>query len=61
VPHAVVTPCSAQLLLVGVLVLRPQLVSRPAAMLHDTIKAIYDQSRAQAELQKQNRGVWRPA
>lgn len=50
-----------QVVLVGVLMLRPQLVSRPAALLHDAVKAIYDQSRAQAELAKQNRGVWRPA
>jgi hypothetical protein len=46
---------------VGVLLLRPQLVSKPAGLLHDTVKAIIDQGRAQAELAKSNRGVWRPA
>lgn len=45
----------------GVLMLRPQIVSRPAALLHDAIKAIVDQSKAQAEVAKANRGVWRPA
>ncbi len=50
-----------QVLLVGVLMLRPQIISKPAALLHDAIKAIIDQSRAQAEIAKSNRGVWRPA
>ena len=50
-----------QVVLVGVLMLRPQLVSKPAGLLHDAIKAIVDQSKAQAELAKSNRGVWRPA
>lgn len=50
-----------QLVLVGVLMLRPQIVSKPAALLHDAIKAIVDQGRAQAEVAKSNRGVWRPA
>jgi hypothetical protein len=50
-----------QVVLVGVLMLRPQIVSKPAALLHDAIKAIIDQGRAQAEVAKSNRGVWRPA
>jgi hypothetical protein len=50
-----------QVVLVGVLMLRPQIVSKPAALLHDAIKAIVDQGRAQAEVAKSNRGVWRPA
>lgn len=53
--------CVLQVVLVGVLMLRPQIVSKPAALLHDAIKAIIDQSRAQAEVAKANRGVWRPA
>ena len=32
-----------------------------AGLLHDAIKAIVDQSKAQAELAKSNRGLWRPA
>lgn len=50
-----------KVVLVGVLMLRPQIVSKPAALLHDAIKAIVDQSKAQAEVAKSNRGVWRPA
>lgn len=54
-------PVAVQVVLVGVLMLRPQIVSKPAALLHDAIKAIIDQGRAQAEVAKSNRGVWRPA
>lgn len=50
-----------QVVLVGVLMLRPQLVSKPAALLYDAVKSIIDQGRAQAEVAKANRGVWRPA
>jgi hypothetical protein len=50
-----------QVLLVGVLMLKPQLVSKPAALVYDSIKAVIDQGKAQAELAKANRGVWRPA
>jgi hypothetical protein len=50
-----------QVVLVGVLMLRPQIISKPAALLYDAIKAIYDASKAQAEVAKANRGVWRPA
>ncbi|WIA38558.1 hypothetical protein OEZ86_001874 [Tetradesmus obliquus] len=50
-----------KVVLVGVLMLRPQLISRPAALLYDAIKAIVDSSKAQAEVAKANRGVWRPA
>lgn len=49
-----------QVVLVGILFVRPQIVSRPAALLYDAIKALVDQGKAQAELAKQNRGVWRP-
>lgn len=59
---ALVMPLArTQVVLVGVLMLRPQIVSKPAALLHDAIKAIVDQGRAQAEVAKSNRGVWRPA
>jgi hypothetical protein len=50
-----------QVVLVGVLMLRPQLISKPAALLYDAVKAIVDSSKAQAEVAKSNRGVWRPA
>jgi hypothetical protein len=63
--HCLLIPAPAvpalQLVLVGVLMLKPQIVSKPAALLHDAIKAIVDQGRAQAEVAKSNRGVWRPA
>lgn len=49
-----------QVILVGILLLKPQLISRPGALLYDAVKAIIDQGKAQAELAKQNRGVWRP-
>lgn len=59
---ALVLPLApTQVVLVGVLMLRPQIVSKPAALLHDAVKAIVDQGRAQAEVAKSNRGVWRPA
>eukprot|EP00878_Enallax_costatus_P017190 GHUV01018047.1.p2 GENE.GHUV01018047.1~~GHUV01018047.1.p2 ORF type:complete len:127 (+),score=40.27 GHUV01018047.1:1167-1547(+) len=50
-----------KVVIVGFLLVRPQIISRPAALLYDAIKAIVDQGKAQAELAKQNRGVWRPA
>ncbi len=50
-----------QVVLVGALVLKPALVSRPAALVYDAVKAIIDQGRAQAEVAKASRGVWRPA
>lgn len=49
------------MVIVGVLLVRPQIISRPAALLYDAFKAIIDQGKAQADVAKQNRGVWRPA
>jgi hypothetical protein len=44
-----------------VLVVRPQIISKPAVLLYDIVKQILDRGKAEAELAKANRGVWRPA
>ena len=50
-----------QVILVGIIVLKPQIVSGPAALVFDAFKALVDKGKAEAELAKANRGVWRPA